>query len=130
MRKITCKIDENLTIELRNVVEVYGHDDSIPFNADVYVYLNGKKRAVYAGYAYNDGWGGESTIRCENQAVKSALQAFADNVRTKSVVYEHHGKIYYLPASFDFLIDLMVEACLYERATEYDYDKNFVNHAA
>ena len=123
MKKITCKVDDNLTIELRNVVETYGHDDSIPYNADIYVFLNGSKRAVYAGYAYNDGWGGMSTIRCENQDVQPILQKFADDLRKNKSVTSEYG---YLDASFDFLIDLMVEECLYYNTKDYNFDVNFV----
>jgi len=132
MKKISCKVSDNLTIELRNVVETYGHDDSVPFNADIYVFLDGKKRGVYAGYAYNDGWGGMSTIRCENEDVRSILQKFADDLqKNRKVPYEQGCKVIdYLPASFDFLIDLMVEECLYCNKAVFDYDKNFVSNAA
>jgi hypothetical protein len=129
MKKISCKIDDNLTIELRNVIEVRGHDDSIPFNADIYVYLNGKKRAEYVGYAYNDGWGGESVIECENDNVEPFLKKFEIELRGMSVPYVYGGKTTYLPASLDFFIDLMVENCLYDGATEFSYHDNFVKAA-
>jgi hypothetical protein len=124
MKKISCKINDNITFELRNVIEVNGHDDSLPFNADIYLRLNGRKRAVYVGYAYNDGWGGDSIIRCKNnQAVISDIK---DYLRDMMVPYNAYGKIGYLPASLPFLIDLMVEDCLYKGTTEYDFNKNFV----
>lgn len=44
-------------IELRNYKRVMGHDDSLPYQASLYV--NGKRVAD----AFNDGWGGISTIR-------------------------------------------------------------------
>lgn len=124
MRKISCKIDDSLTIELRNVRETYGHDDSIPFNADIYAYVGGKKRATYVGYAYNDGWGGMSTIKCE-KAMQPTMQKLADDLRELVVPY-YCGTMNYLPASLDFLIDLMVESCLCHGTAEYPFRKNFV----
>lgn len=127
MKKITCKFDDNLTIELRKVVEVRGHDDSLPFNADIYLYINGSKKAEYAGYAYNDGWGGQSDIVCENDDVRPYLKKLAIILTTFKMPYDYRGETTYLPASLDFLIDLMVEECLYGGVTEYDFNKNFVS---
>lgn len=125
MKKISCKINDIVTLELRNVKETYGHDDSLPFNADVYLRFCNSKRATYVGYAYNDGWGGDSVIRCENH--QDTINALKDYLRNDMVYpYNYYGKIEYLPASLSFLIDLMVEDCLYNRATEYDFNKNFV----
>ena len=127
MKKITCKINDNLTVELRNVVETYGHDDSIPFNADIYVFLDGKKRGTYAGYAYNDGWGGMSTIHCENEKVQPILKQLNKDLRKNRVVpYESGGRTTYLDADFEFLVNLMVEECLYCGVKDYDFEKNFV----
>lgn len=127
MKKITCKINDNITLELRKVVEVRGHDDSLPFNADIYLYINGNKKAEYAGYAYNDGWGGESDIVCENEDIKSTIQALDNELRTMKVPYIYNGETTYFSASLDFLIELMVEECLYDGVTEYDFNKNFVS---
>jgi hypothetical protein len=129
MKKITCKINDNITLELRKVVEVRGHDDSLPFNADIYAYRNGKKKAEYVGYAYNDGWGGQSVIKCENEDIKPTIQALDNELRTMKVPYVYNSKITYLPASLDFLIELMAEECLYDGVTEYDFNKNFVKVA-
>ena len=127
MKKITCKINDNLTVELRNVVETYGHDDSIPFNADIYVFLDGKKRATYAGYAYNDGWGGMSTIHCDNEKVQPILKQLNKDLKENRVVpYESRGRTTYLDADFEFLVNLMVEECLYCGVKDYDFEKNFV----
>ena len=130
MKKISCKINDNLTLELRNVKEVYGHDDSLPFNADIYLYLNGKTRATYAGCAYNDGWGGMSIIHCHVQALRPVLQGLADDLQKMEYKYDYYKEVTYLPASLDFLIDLMVEECLYRGKTEYFYKEYFTPKAA
>lgn len=124
MRKISCKIDDTLTIELRNVRETYGHDDSTPFNADIYAYVDGKKTATYVGYAYNDGWGGMSTIKCEN--LRPIMKGLSDKMRGMASPYEYGGRVTYLPASLDFLIDLMVESSLYYGVSEFSLKDNFV----
>lgn len=126
MKRILCKIDKYFTIELRNVRETYGHDDSTPFNADIYAYIGGKEKATYVGYAYNDGWGGESTITCENNEVQPILQAISNKIRKMVVPYTYRNTTEYLPASLDFLIDLMVESCLYKGMTEYPFKENFI----
>ena len=121
MKKITCKVG-GTTIELRNVKEVYGHDDSIPFNADIYV------QGVYAGYAYNDGWGGDSVIRADNEKSRNELQELSNKLKKMYVVYDApYGTTEYLKASLRFLIDLMVEDCLYYGKNEYDFAKNFTD---
>lgn len=61
---ITCIINNDLQIRLENVKEVYGHDDSLPFNADVFVYDRKDESGCFhkIAIAYNDGWGGNSVI--------------------------------------------------------------------
>lgn len=129
MKKISCKINDDFTLELRDVKEVMGHDDSLPFNAYIYLRKNGSKRANYVGYAYNDGWGGDTCIRCEEKKHLPAMQSLSNYIRQFSVPYTYGGRTNYLPASLSFLIDLMVEVCLYNGTTEYDFSKNFIKAA-
>lgn len=59
------------TLELKNCKEVMGHDDSLPFNADIH--LNGK----HIGSAWNTGWGGDAEYRLSHditEADKTALK--------------------------------------------------------
>lgn len=50
------KTYDDYTFELRGYKKVIGHDDSLPFNASLYI--NNKKVAT----CYNDGWGGEAVV--------------------------------------------------------------------
>jgi len=62
MKTITCKID-NITVKLVNVREVYGHDDSLPFNAELCIHNpEWCNKLTFVGRAWNDGWGGDSVI--------------------------------------------------------------------
>lgn len=46
-----------------NVKEVYGHDDSWPFNADFQISISpDREHPILTGKAWNDGWGGETCI--------------------------------------------------------------------
>ena len=65
MAKIKCKVNEDLTIVLDNVQKTHGHDDSLPFQADIYVKSEklGFPKLTRVGYAFNDGWGGDTIIK-------------------------------------------------------------------
>ena len=58
---ITCEVNPFLQIVLMNVRKVFGHDDSLPFNAEVYVRKD-NGILTHVANAWNDGWGGETNI--------------------------------------------------------------------
>jgi hypothetical protein len=62
MKKIGIHLG-NFTIVVTNAREVYGHDDSLPYNADFTLLENNKE--VAKGRAFNDGWGGPSNYQFE-----------------------------------------------------------------
>lgn len=55
---IGLNVADKFTIIVKDAKEVYGHDDSLPYNADFIVKKHDKE--VFRGIAYNDGWGGLS----------------------------------------------------------------------
>lgn len=61
MPNIKCNItraDGSVDVlELRNCVEVMGHDDTLPFNAQVFL------NTVHVANAWNTGWGGDAEFR-------------------------------------------------------------------
>lgn len=80
-KTIRCHIGDSLILELRNVREVYGHDDSLPFNADLYVENRewGIKDFNLVGRAWNDGWGGDTVIESINPVITKMLDALLRN---------------------------------------------------
>ena len=80
-KTIRCHVGDSLIIELRNVREVYGHDDSLPFNADLYVanQVWGLNDFNLVGRAWNDGWGGDTVIDSINPVVTKVLDMFLRN---------------------------------------------------
>ncbi len=113
---IVCKLTPSIWVALANVRENMGHDDSLPYQADIFVYdkdncpendIAFKK----IGSIWNDGWGGESNIdvlaapRC-----KEYIQRLEEEC-TKHQVYLH-GKpfaIYYLKDVCDYMACLVVD---------------------
>ena len=78
---IICKLSEKIWIGLGNTRENYGHDDSLPYQADIYIHdadncPEGDTSFKRVGTIYNDGWGGDSDI--------SAIAApkAAENIQT------------------------------------------------
>ncbi len=62
-------------IELRNYKMIAGHDDTLPYQA--IMYINGKKAAV----CMNDGWGGETVVTIVNEKLfKEAEQAVVQTI--------------------------------------------------
>lgn len=61
---ITCEINKDLKITLKKIVETFRHDDSLPFNAELYVQSTeqGFLEITRIGRVWNDGWGGDSVI--------------------------------------------------------------------
>lgn len=66
----------NTIIELRNIKEQVGHDDSIPYSADVY--FNNEP----LGTIYNDGWGGQSIFKIHPKSLE-IIKENVDEIVTK-----------------------------------------------
>ena len=67
-KSIICRIGDHIELQLDNVREVFGHDDSLPFNAEVYIHNpEWCNRPTFVGHAWNDGWGGESNLDCDTK---------------------------------------------------------------
>ena len=80
------------TFELKNFKEVYGHDDSLPFTAILYV--NGKRIATCS----NDGWGGEAFVQPLN-GCRERLERIENEVKDE----KYDG----FDARLPFLIDCL-----------------------
>ena len=115
---ITCVVNEDLKIILTNVHETYGHDDSLPFNAQVRI--ESKKLCLdqtsIIAKAFNDGWGGDTVIEptSGNFGVVSRIDDFLrDNFCINLKKHEISWAV-----RFDYLISIMAEKCIYRKVTE------------
>ena len=117
MSKITCKINDDLTIALVNVQKVYGHDDSLPFQADIHVKSKelGFPELTRIGYAYNDGWGGGTVI--ESAHYRNILNTI-DGMLINN--YQINIKKYNMSwaVRLDYLVSIMAEQSIYGHKTK------------
>lgn len=119
MNKIICKINEDLAIELVNVQKTYGHDDSLPFQADVYVKSEklGLPKFAHIGLAFNDGWGGDTVINSAhyrpllNEIEKYLTQNYQIHIKKPEISWA---------VRLDYLVSIMAEKNIYYHKTKMD----------
>lgn len=119
MSKITCKINEDLTIALVNVEKTYGHDDSLPFQADIHVKSEklGFPKLTWVGHAFNDGWGGDTVIESTNYLhIINTINGILMNS------YQIHIKKPEISwaVRLDYLVSIMAERSIYGHKTNMD----------
>lgn len=117
MSKITCKINEDLAIALANVQKTYGHDDSLPFQADIHVKSEklGLPEWTHVGRAFNDGWGGDTVIESAhyrpllNEIEKYLTHNYQIHIRKPEISWT---------VRLDYLVSIMAERSIYGRKTK------------
>lgn len=115
MAKIKVKINDELSIELRQCKEVYGHDDSLPYNAKLFV------NDVEVGKVYNDGWGGEPVI-------DGPVQQEHLLIKVENYLHENHSFVYTTmdgqkkssPLDFSYVLDAAAYECIYNKKKEIE----------
>ena len=105
---VTCEVNPNLSITLMNVRKVMGHDDSLPFNAEVYVRKD-NGILTHIANAWNDGWGGDSNIDAINKETKPVIDELEAIVGTFVVDLGKRS----FNASLSLVIELMATAAIY-----------------
>lgn len=65
--QIVCVLSDTLWLGLSGIRVNYGHDDSLPYQADMFIMdkdnnPNGSTAFKKIGIVWNDGWGGDSNI--------------------------------------------------------------------
>lgn len=119
MSKITCKINEDLTIALVNVEKTYGHDDSLPFQADIHVKSKklGFPKLTWVGRAFNDGWGGDTVIESTNylHILNNIDGLLINNYQIHSRKPEISWAV-----RLDYLVSIMAEHSIYGHKTNMD----------
>ena len=108
---IECKISKDFSITLKHLKEVFGHDDSLPFNAEVYVTnkewgLTDRKVAT----AWNDGWGGSTNIGPESKTDQIILDTLNGYLKDH---YEIRYKTVIWAVDIEYLISVLAEYGIY-----------------
>jgi hypothetical protein len=117
MSKITCKVNEDLTIALVNVEETYIHDDSLPFQADIYVKSDklGLPKLTRVGHAYNDGWGGDTEI--ESAQYAAVLEKLNEHLKQNYQIHIKKPEEITWAVRLDYLVSIMAECSIYNNKT-------------
>lgn len=110
----------NHEVEIRSFKEIAGHDDSMPYQAKVYV--DGKETAV----VYNDGWGGESNVQAtktEAYKVLNELEQYIRDHKEEFFMGEYEGlKLYH--TNLSSICDTLAMNCGYRKdALKYENKK-------
>ena len=119
MGTITCKINEDLTIALVNVQKTYGHDDSLPFQADIHVKSEklGFPELTRVGHAFNDGWGGDTVI--ESAHYRHILNNIDGILINNYQIHIKKPEISWA-VRLDYLVSIMAEKNIYYHKTKMD----------
>lgn len=119
MGKITCKVNDDLSIVLVDVQETYGHDDSLPFKADIYVKSEklGLPKLTRVGHAYNDGWGGDTVI--ESAQYRNILNTIDGMLINNYQIHIRKPEISWA-VRLDYLVSIMAEQSIYRGKTKMD----------
>ena len=110
-------------IGLTNFRRNAGHDDSLPYQANVYV--NGKR----VGEVFNDGWGGISTIvplNDKGQETIAEVEKYLAENKEKYPMGEPIGSVQLYYDSLDFVCDILAENCDNRKDIKKYYTKRMV----
>ena len=74
--QIVTQFNENFWVCLANLRENMGHDDSLPYQADVYMMNRENHTLTFIKIAsiWNDGWGGDSNVEVLNADLVQKVQ--------------------------------------------------------
>ena len=90
--EIYCMLTKTLWLGLANVRENYGHDDTLPYQADVFILdADAQPKFKKIGSIWNDGWGGDSVFEISDKENTEAYRKLADDLCKKHQMY-YRGK--------------------------------------
>lgn len=96
-----------LTFSMRSYVPINGHDDSLPYQADLY--LNG----VGLCHCFNDGWGGETKLTPMGKKTWKDIEELNQRLK-ENYSWSYKGTIFNL--TLDFIADTL--ACCKEHKSK------------
>lgn len=97
---IIVRLGRALKVEFTEFAEVEGHDDSIPYNAQVWI------NDCPCGVAFNDGWGGESEFK-SNGNYDNLVEAVKEEALKYRAFWEDDSKGWNAQLTFPLLLDLL-----------------------
>lgn len=112
MSKITCTINDDLTIALADIRKIEGNDGNMPFQADIYLKSEkqGLPKLTCVGRIANDGWG--TTVRSAGCAQYfSFLDEIDEQLKQNYQIQITKSNIEW---GLDYLLSIMAE-CSIER---------------
>jgi len=114
--QILCVLSDKLTIGMTSIRENMGHDDSLPYQAEVFILdkennPDGSMAFQKMGEIWNDGWGGDSNFTLTDQR-----ERFKDYLKEVTELCNQH-KMYWDGKPFGSyeltdLLDIMAECYL------------------
>lgn len=120
--QILCVLSDTLTIGMSGIRENMGHDDSLPYQAEVFIFdkennPDGSMAFQKIGEVWNDGWGGESCFTLTDR--RNRFQDYQKKVTELCEAHQMYwdGKPF---ASYKLtdLLDIMAECYLYLGVSE------------
>ena len=112
---IVCVLSDTLTLGLSGVRENMGHDDSLPYQASIFLFdkennPEGSCAFEKIGDIWNDGWGGESNLDMSQRKRHQELIKKITELVLEHQMYWHDKP--FAPYSFTDLCDIMAERYL------------------
>ena len=112
--QIICTIENGLVLGLADIQQTEGHDDSLPYQADIYIYQPDTLWQKI-GAIWNDGWGAESHIRYADPLSGPILIEKANSACKKH-------KITFMDESFQYEFKLLCD-CIAAQYLDCDEQK-------
>lgn len=114
------------TLMLKNCQEVYGHDDSMPYMADLYEVKGvNDEELVHLAKCSNDGWGGDTLVNSVSKEADSRLAEIDAFIKKWYKLYykqptrDGNGKLSYrkveLNIDLTYVIDTAAIMCIKEK---------------
>ena len=116
----------NYTLLVSKAVKTYGHDDSLPYNADFKVWNDTEKKKHFSGKAWNDGWGGDSVVEIDKAEDNEKLKDF-DRLCKENIILK--WKDLEIPFGIDKVIDFLAELLIFnkDRVGGYIFSTKAIN---
>ena len=97
---------DNMKFTLRRYLPVNGHDDTLPYQADLY--LNGKGLC----HCFNDGWGGETLLTPMGRATMDKIKSIDEQLKEN---YSWVSADWTFKLTLDFIADSIACCKEYQR---------------
>ena len=101
---IIVKVGRSFKVEFGNFSEQVGHDDSLPYGAEVWI------NDCPCGTAFNDGWGGESVFN-SNGHYDNLVEALGEEVLKYRAFFDIPDGAKNFQLTLPLLFDLMAYWC-------------------